>query len=272
MRGLRVVQLALTFLVLGALLGCRPARGPQGGPAAGAVAGLSRTYQGQPRLLVGVAERSKISHERGDALARGGCDVAVLVTSALLKGGTARFTMEPIGIPRIEQQPSSRKCAKPPREYTLVVSRLDASASFASMSEEIDRVLKTPETYLADHGVAFAPKAGAKRGPVADKQLKAKPEERMLARTITVPHQRLLSVAPIRRDDRKRVQYAGEIEFEAVIGVNGGLYAVQLPGSFAAQADRIQKAMELWRYQPARIGEQPVAFRIGQERTVFTVF
>jgi hypothetical protein len=272
MRVARILQVGLTIVGVAVLSGCHPARGPQGVPSAGAAADLAKAYQGQARILPGLAEKSKISHARGAALEKGSCDMGVLVTSAALSGGTARFTLEPIGLPRIEQQPAARKCSKPPREYQLVISGLDSGGSIADLKEEVDRVLQTPERYLTEHGVSFALKAAGSRGPVADKQLKATPEERMLARTVTTPHQRLLSVAPLRRDDRKRVHYAGEVEFEAVVGVDGRLYDIQLPGAFETHADRILKALDLWRYQPARRGDQPVAYRISQERTVFNVY
>jgi hypothetical protein len=272
MRVSRILQVGLTIASVGALPACHPAHGPQGVPSAGAAADFAKAYQGQARLLPGLAEKSKISHTRGAALEKGGCDVAVLVTSATLSGGTARFTLEPIGLPHIEQQPATRRCSQPPREYQLVMSGLDAGGSIADLKAEVDRVLQTPGRYLTEHGVSFALNAGASRGLVADKQLKATPEERMLARTVTTPHQRLLSVAPLRRDDRKRVHYAGEVEFEAVVGVDGRLYDVQLPGAFETYADRILKALDLWRYQPARRGDEPVAYRVGQERTVFSVF
>jgi hypothetical protein len=272
MRGLRKVELALAVALVVTLVGCRPARGPQGGPGITTAAELSRAYQGQARLLAGLADRAKISYNRGDTLKPGQCDVAVHVTSAMLEGKRARFTMEPVGIPRIEQRPAAQKCPKPLREYVLVVSGLDPAASIADLSTEIDRVLLTPERYLIEHGVAFSPKPGNARAPIADKQIKATPEERSLARALTAQCQRLLSVAPIRRDDNKRAHYAGEVEFEGVVGTDGRLHDVRLPGAFEAHAKHMLKAIELWRYQPAERGEQAVAYRVSGERTIYTVY
>jgi hypothetical protein len=266
----RMRQIGLTIIGLAAFAACRPARGPQGVPSAGVGADLTRLYQGQARILPGLGERSKISHTRGHSLDKGNCDVGVLITGATLRDGKARFTLEPVGLPHIEGQSAQHKCGRPPREYVVVVS--DLGGSISEVSNEVDRVLQTPERYLTEHSVAFALRAAASRGPVADKQLKARPEERMLARTVTTPVQRVLSVAPIRRDDRKRVRYSGEVEFEAVVGVDGRLYDVRLPGAFESYADHISKAIELWRYQPAKRGDQPIAYRIGQERTVFNVY
>jgi len=272
MSAYRLGQVGLLIVGLAALAACRPARGPQGVPAGGVAADLSRLYQGQARILPGLADRSKISHVRGRALDKGDCDVGVLITSAMLSGDKARFTLEPVGLPQIEGQPARHKCGKPPGEYVVVISDLDVHGTTSAVTDEVDRVLQTPERYLTEHGVSFALKAVANRGPVADKQLKATPEEHMLARSLTTQVQRLLSVAPLRRDDRKRVRYSGEIEFEAVVGVDGRLRDLQLPGAFEVYADRIQKALDLWRYQPAKRGDQPVAYRIGQERTVFNVY
>jgi hypothetical protein len=272
MSAARFRQVGLTVISLATLMACRPARGPQGVPSVGVAADLARIYQGQVRILPGLADRSKISHTSGHALDKGDCDAGVLITSAALSGDKARFALEPVGLPQIEGQPARRNCGKPPSEYAVVISGLDAHGSTSAVTDEVDRVLQTPERYLLEHGVSFALKAVANRGPVADKQLKATPEERMLARTLTTQVQRLLFVAPIRRDDRKRVRYSGEIEFEAVVGVDGRLRDARLPGAFEAHAERISKALDLWRYQPAKRGDQPIAYRIGQERTVFNVY
>jgi len=272
MRASGLWKVALTIVGFVTLSACRPARGPQGTPTGGVAADLARIYQGQARILPGLADRSKISHTRGRALAKGDCDVGVLITSAVLSSDKARFTLEPVGLPQIDGQPARHPCGKPPIEYVLVISDMDAHGTTSAVTDEVDRVLQTPERYLMEHGVSFTLKAVADRGPVADKQLKATPEERMLARSLTTQVQRLLSVAPLRRDDRKRVRYSGEIEFEALVGVDGRLRDVQLPGAFEVYADRISKALDLWRYQPAKRGDQPIACRVGQQRTVFNVY
>jgi hypothetical protein len=272
MSATRLRQVGLTVIGLAALAACRPARGPQGVPSAGVAADLVRIYQGQARILPGIADRSRIAHKSGRIPDKGDCDAGVLITSAVLSGDKARFTLEPIGLPKIEGQPARHKCSDPPREYAVVITDLDTSGSISAVSDEIDRLLQTPERYLMEHGVSFNLKAATSRGPVADKQLKATPEERMLARTLTTQVQRLLSVAPIRRDDRKSVRYSGEIEFEAVVSTDGRLRDLQLPGSIETYADRVSRALALWRYLPARRGDQPFAYRIGQERTVFNVY
>jgi hypothetical protein len=208
---------------------------------------------------------------RGAAFDKGACDVAVLVTSARLDQGTARFVLEPIGFPRIEARPAAQKCGKPPREYALSISGLDSQGALAALSEVIDGALETPDRFLTERGIAFALKPAASPGPIADKRLKAKPEERMLAKAVTRTQQLLLSVAPIRRDDRKEVRYQGEVSFEAVVGVDGRLHDSRLDASLGANADRVLKALELWRYEPARRGDEAVGLRMD-ERTTFRVF
>ncbi len=270
MRRAKVLGWASVIVGLALVTACRPARGPQAGPAPSLMADLARSYQGQARILPGLGEKAKISWSRGAALAKGACDVAVLITSVRLDKGVARFTLEPIGLPRIETR-TAPKCDKPPREYALSISGLDARGSLADLSAVIDRLLVTPETYLAERGVTFSLRPAAKPGPIADKRLKAKSEERTLARDVTRPEQLLLSVAPIRRDDRKEVRYQGEVSFEAVVGVDGRLHDPSLEGSLGPHAERILKALELWRYEPARKGDTPVGLRLDQ-RTTFRVY
>jgi hypothetical protein len=256
-------------LLAGTLVGCAGG-GRRGVSAPGFGADLSASYAGQARILPGLGGKSSISVVRGKALARGDCDVAVLVTSATLRGDTARFVLEPLGVPRLERG-SAQECKNPPREHSLSVSRLDVGGSLDDIRAEVDRVLQTPERFLNERGVQFnlAPVGAA--GPVADKRLKASMEARQLAGGVTRPLQRLLSVAPVRRDSRKAVRYFGEVSFEAVVGADGRLRDVRVAGEFADHAERIAKALALWRYEPARRGAEPVAFRT-EERTTLRIY
>jgi hypothetical protein len=271
MRSARYLRFGLVLVSLGAVAGCRPARGPQGVPAPGVGADFSRAYQGQARILPALGEKSKITVARGARLEKGTCDLAVLVASATLQAGTARLTLEPIGLPWVDMRPVGRPCERPSRELTLIVSGLDPRAALPALSEEIDRVLQTPERYLAERGLDLKLKPAGVGGPLADKRLQARPEERMLARALTRGCQRALSVAPILRDDRKSVHYQGEVEFEAVVGADGRLREARLLGSLSVHAERILAALELWRFDPARRGDEPIAFRL-EDRTVFRIF
>lgn len=272
MRKARLLLVGLPLVALGALPGCRPARGPEGVPPPGPGADFASVYQGQARLLPYLGDKGKISLSRGAALKKGGCDVAVVVTSAALERGSVRLALESIGLPRVEMRAVARPCEKPPRDYVLTISGFDPRATLATLSEEVDRVIVTPERFLSGRGVEFAPKAAAaKPAPIADKRLKARPEERMLARVLTRPPARLLTVAPIRRDDRRAVRYQGEVPFEAVIGADGRLGDARLGAALGAHAERILKALELWRYEPARKGDEAVGFRTD-ERTVFRIY
>ncbi|MBN2370835.1 MAG: hypothetical protein JXO72_10115 [Vicinamibacteria bacterium] len=266
MRGSRVLVIGLTFVSFCAFIGCRTARGTKGMLPSGPIADFTRDYAGQMRILAGFGEDSHVKLTRGGALATG-CDAAVLVTSAVLEGGSARFELELIGLPRIDAKPYGRECRKAPRSYSLILTDLETEKA----DEEVDRVLQTPERYLTDRGVEFAYEPSRMQGPVADKRLHTTAEERSLARTITTPHKRLLSVVPVRREKSKDMRYQGEVTFLAVIGADGRLHETRLIGSYGVHADRIVKVLDLWRYEPARRGDEAVAFR-AEERTVFRVY
>ena len=271
MRRARLLLVGLSLVALGTLLGCRPARGPEGVPPPGPGADFAAAYQGQARILPSLGDKGKLSLARGAALKKGGCDVAVLVTGALFERGSVRLTFEPIGLPRGEKRAVARPCEKPPRDYVLTISGFDPRASLATLSEEVDRVLQTPERFLGDRGVEPGPKPGSGSAPIADKRLKARSEERMLARNLTRSPEKLLTVAPIRRDDRRSVRYQGEVPFEAVIGGDGRLRDARLLAALGTHSERIVKALELWRYEPARKGADAVGFRT-EDRTVFRVY
>jgi hypothetical protein len=92
-----------------------------------------------------------------------------------------------------------------------------------------------------------------------------------LAREVTSPHERLLSVAAVRREEREALHYNGEVTFTAIVGVDGRLWETQVAGAFEAYQERIRLVLGLWRYRPARRGEEPVASRV-EERTSLRVF
>jgi hypothetical protein len=270
MRCSKAFLVGMMLLLFGSAFGCRAARGTRGMLPSGQVPDFTRAYMGQMRILSGFGEDSRIKLARNEALASG-CDAAVLVTSAVLEGSTARFELELIGFPRIEARNSGRECRKAPRRYSLVLTGLDAGAATAEGSEDVDRVLQTPARYLKERGVEFAHEPQTSLGQIADKRLHTTADERTLARAVTKPHRRLLSVAPVRREKRKEMRYQGEVKFVAVIGLDGRLHAPRLVGSYGAHTDRILKVLSLWRYEPALRGDDPVSFR-AEERTVFRVF
>jgi hypothetical protein len=265
------MTVGLVVVAQGAFIGCRAARGPQGMLPSGAVADFTRAYTGQMRFLPGYGESARINLAQGAALKKDGCDVAVLVRSATLEGGTARFVLEPVGLPNIDVQRAERACSKPPYEYVLSISDLEAGAPLERLSEEIDRVLSTPERYLKDRGVEFDRPAADKLGPIADKRLHTAYKERSLARAVTKTYRRLLSVVPLKRERHKKLHYQGEVSFVAVVGTDGRLHDAKLLGSYGIHEDLILKVLGLWRYEPAFKDAEPVAYRT-EERTRLRVY
>jgi len=86
---------------------CRSA-GPKGGVRPGqAPADPLRSYVGQTRLLAGRGDEARIVLKKSDlGRAAGGCDVAVEVKSASFDHGTAQFSLDALGSPRLSGRPA----------------------------------------------------------------------------------------------------------------------------------------------------------------------
>jgi hypothetical protein len=96
-------------------------------------------------------------------------------------------------------------------------------------------------------------------------------QERRLEAKLTAPPRRLFWVDPIHRDPRHVVRHEAEVELEGVVGVDGRLYRPRLFGSLdKAHEAAILRVLPLWRFEPARIGDEPTAAQI-LSRLVFRI-
>jgi hypothetical protein len=176
-------------------------------------------------------------------------------------------------MPRSEtpSRPSREKapCRDFPTETALILTGLTGESS-EKVTAEIGRVLLTPEAFLKTRGVTFDRSAGPDPREVADATLTARPEEQSLARAVTAPHRRLLAVDPVQRVAKRKVRYEGQIEFVAVLGADGRLRKPRIASSLGDYEERLLAVLPLWRYEPARRGDEPVASRIT-EKTVLKI-
>jgi hypothetical protein len=250
----RLVLLAL------AAASCRSA-GPKGPPpAAGPAPDVVAPYVGQIRILRHKGDERTLTVRVGERFG-GDCDLAVRVRTAIFDRGTARFSLLTVGLPNVAGRGSV--CREVYAGTQLAVSGFPAAPAASEVAARLDELLQTPEAFLRAKGQAFDLPPGKTPAQVASQDPVAKSEERVLASKVTAWPKLLLSVDARASDITGRVRHQGEVEFDALVGDDGRLHEpkVRTPLSEAHQ-DAVLAALSLWRYEPARRGDERVGARI----------
>jgi hypothetical protein len=251
------------LLLLALLLPACQTAGPKTPPATTALPDLLRPYEGALRVLPGRADEKGLTLKPGDSLA-GTCDVAVRVKSVAFDKGTARFSLESVGQPRLgERRP---KCKQLQPTIPLAITGFAAGPVTPESTARIDNVLLTPEDYLKKKGTAFdRPKADVPP-EIASQLPDASESERRLARSVVAWPRVLLSMEAIYHDASGRGRHERLVAVEAVVGTDGRLYRPQLKVSVdRAHQVAIETALELWRFEPARRSDGPLGARVSLE-------
>lgn len=254
-------QTVLAVLFTAVLLpGCRTAA-PRASLEPLAPPDLLKDYVGELRVLRYQGDEQKVEVGPKSRLA-GQCDVAVQVRAVTFEEGAARFSLETVGLPSVGgRQP---RCKRTLPGVRLLVSGFPAAPEAKDVSPRIDAVLSTPEAYLQAMGVAFDRELAEAPTDVASREVDASGAERALARGVTVWPQALLTVESWYQDPSGRVRQQSELEMEAVVGTDGRLSRPKIKTGLSDVHERaITRVLPLWRFDPARRGEEPVAARIG---------
>ena len=256
------VPLALSVL----LPACQTA--PKTPPvAAGPPPELLRPYQGALRLLPHQGDVRVLTVAAGRLLA-GACDVAVRLTSVTFDEGEARFALEMLGQPKVGDRGVTCKRLEPAIRLTL--TGLPAQLN-PEVTARIDEVLLTPEAYLKAKGTAFD-RPAAEPTEVASRLTDASDDERKAARGVVAWPTPLLSVDSLQKAAKKRPRYERLVDFEAVVGKDGRLYRPRVKSSLdPALESVVVGVLPLWRFEPARRADGPVAARVAQ-RLVLGVY
>lgn len=256
----------LAWSLLAVLAGCRSGGGPAVRPATEPPPEFVQSYVGQRRVLLHARDEARIAITRGDAVRRNvPCAAAVEVKKASLTGGVLRLDLDHIGRPALAGRADLAACGAPPLAYGLAVSGFDGSDGADAVEATLVKVLVTPEAFLAARGVPFD------RAQVNDPGVAAGPdvpgstaEERSLGRKVKTWPKAVLSVSPDVRAGQKALRSESEVEFTGVVGPDGRLHRVKVttPLSSAHQAS-VERALGLWRFEPAATGDGPVAAKVA---------
>jgi hypothetical protein len=249
-----VLALAVPFA------GCKTA-GPRAAPGGPAAIDPLRKYVDELRLLRDKGDKRRAQIDVREALA-GGCSVAVRVRAAAFDRGTARFSLETLGLPKVGRLVST--CRRLHPEIELSVTGVPAGAAASELVARIDAVLQTPEAFLAAKGVRFDRPAGEDPAEAASRESFATGGETLLGRHVTAWPVALLSVDPWCRDPAGRVRQQSEVEVDAVVGTDGRLHRPQLRTALGdVYAAAVVRSLRLWRFEPAHRGDATLAARIA---------
>ena len=251
------------FLLIALLLpACQSA--PKAPPATTApLPELLRPYSGALRILRQKGDEKAVTLKAGEK-PTGSCDLAVRVRSVAFDGGTARFSLETVGMPRVGDQRPRCKKLQPGLQLTLT-GFADSSVT-SEVTERIDEVLQTPEAYLKAKGTPFDRPAGELPKEVASQLPDGSDSERRLARSVTAWPRPLLTVDAMYRDPSKGSGHERLVGFEAIVGTDGRLYKPQVKSAIDGSHEAaLQSALQLWRFEPARRSEGPLGARVEQE-------
>jgi hypothetical protein len=269
---------AIAFLVILAagVAGCTTGKKAAPATPPGPFADASRALVGQHRLLRFDGKKKTVTVKMQDLAGRSGpCDVAVEVRQASLSPGQAQITADVIGQTRYEGQPREKLgkrsvCRELPTEVTLAITSAGGRTAEA-LGTEIARVLLSPEAYLQEQGIKFDRPEGPDPKEVGDSVLTAKPEEQRIARAITTPARRLLAVDPVYRSPNRKILQESQVEMVVVVGDDGRIHRPRLITAIGDHEARVVKTLPMWRYEPARRGDEPVAVRLP-EKAVLRIY
>lgn len=264
MRSLKAVAIAV--VLDSALAGCQSAGGRKPQAPGTPLPDALQSWVGQRRFLAGAGEAKSLALDKGESLPRGNCDVAVEVRSVSFDRGTVSLSLQTLGRAEVSGRMRGRECREVPAGSRLTVSGI-TSADDAPPA--LERLLATPEAHLGARDVAFdlAPEKNAPKLAATPVDLEGTSEERSLGRQVGEWPRLLLAVHPLVPG---RVRHEGEMEFIATVGADGRLYKPTLLTSLAqTQEEQVLKILSLWRYEPAKKGQERVAARVRGRSTLW---
>jgi hypothetical protein len=262
----RSLSIALLLVVLGP--GCRTA-GPKTPPGPPVLPDPLGEYAGELRSLRHEEGKQTIKARPGQAPA-GSCELAVRVRTVTLDKETAHFSLDTLGLPKVKGQAVRCRRARP--GLRLLVEGLTGDADPPAVRARVDQFLRTPKAYLETKGITFDRPPGEAPTEVASREVFSGTEQQNLGRQVTAWPEVLLSVDPWYYDSSGRLRQEGEIELEAVVGTDGRLHEPRVRTGVSPSHERtVLSVLPLWRFEPARRGEEPIAARILL-RPIFRIY
>lgn len=245
------IKVALAVAVLGLLF--------VPSAAAETLEDVLKSYIGQKRILRHAPDKGgwRVKWKNLQRL-KGGFDAAVEVLQAAYQGNEVRFKLDLLGTALLPEAASGRKkvsvLAWGPTELRLVGLTSEISADV--LRTQLDKLFQTPEAYLHMQGVPYKLEPADASGPVVELEADApKPVGLTDARL-------LIRVVPYFPEALRRDRQEGDVEVHFIVGSDGRVREPQIVKSAGYELDQqLLRALEFWRYEPARLDGRPVAVR-----------
>ena len=208
---------------------------------------------GQKLILVHLGDLMGAKLKKNNlATVKGDCNVAVVVREASFDKGRARLRLEDIGMPTLSGV--QNHCKQVRDEFSLEISGFKPDDSQESVVASVHQLLRTPEQYLADNGIAYDFPV-APEGETAVK----------LAPGTTSP-KNLLAVDAVYSEEGRREKYQGTVVFQIVIGSDGRIHQAKIGRGIGHGLDEnALRTLSMWRFEPAKKSGQPVACATNME-------
>ena len=176
------------------------------------------------------------------------CDVAVLVRAAEWKKNKIELHWEELGTPMIAGKPHPQ-CPGQMMGYGRVeLGGFAPDESAESLARSLSALLQTSEQYLAAAGIVFDLPPQLLAGELKE------PEQ-----PFTRPRA-LLTVNPTFSDAARKAKYQGVLKLRLYVGADGRVYNPSISQRLGMGLDEMAlEVLPLWRLQPARKQDQPVA-------------
>jgi TonB family protein len=214
------------------------------------------SYVGQKLILRGFGDKGKANIKIENLPEQGrGCDAAVEVMEAELKGEKLRLRLEHIGAPVIPGK-ETRPCSAHPGETVLSVSGIGKQEPASAVSEMLARIVQTPEVYLTTNGVVLGSQVAQISAPVVELTNSSETPP-----GITRPRPVLIVNAPY-TDEARQHRIQGVVRVAIEVGTNGLIHSARIVKGVDPSLDRqVLRVLPLLRFEPAQKDGQVVVVR-----------
>ena len=212
------------------------------------------SFVGQRLILRSFGNEQEVSVKRSDLnRPAGACDKAVEILKATQDKNKIVFRLEQIGDIRVG---GASRCTRGWSQTTFTITDL-GNVSPQVLTSELQDVFLTPEAYLARNGHAFNFQPSEELGPVT------KP-----GGGVTAPNVVLNITPTFTEEARKNRIPDSRVALEIVVGPDGRIHSSNIVnGPGFGLNEQALRVLPLWRFQPARQGDKPVAVQVHVEFT-----
>ncbi len=217
-------------------------------------------FVGKVYLLRGEGNRAEIRVARSAlGIYPGQCDVALEIKRVEFAKSEVQIDAAIVGAAQLAGH-TTNVCPNFPAATKIVIAGFTPRDSQQDLAAAVSKVLLQPDEYLASYNVTIASTpatSGDMETPLAQPGAPG-----------LMPPKPILSVNANYTDAARRARLNGVITAQVTVGRDGHLYSGAILNSLDPALDqRVLSLLPLWRLQPARTGEDAVAFRVSLSTT-----